>query len=476
MVESMLPAEISTGVPTNATRSTAARDAVTIWSAGVAAVLPANVVGGSLVVTGQGLTIAGQLLAHEQIENVYVFGAGKAGAAMTVAVERVLRESPYWGSLRGRVNVPGVDGQLPATEKIVLEVARPTGRNLPTEAGRRATARMLDDLARLDRKTLALGLISGGGSALLVQPREGVSLEELVAVTKFLQEAGATIHELNGVRSWLSVEKAGGLARLCTAGRVETLIISDVVGDDLGVIASGPCYSSDVTARQAYDWLAHDVDATKGFVATDLSESLDFLGRLASAGATHPPVGKHVRNNLIATNAVAMEAARQKAQVLGYRVVMRGSANQGDAYAGGREFANFCQGLRKQSGRWCVLSGGEPTLAVNPGRPTGCRGGRNQAWALAALDELANVRGLDLAGLAILSGGTDGEDGPCDVAGAVASLEVLAAARAQQLDLRQFLLNNDEYAFFARTGGQLSTGGGTGTNVADLRVACLEGL
>ncbi|MEX2318146.1 MAG: DUF4147 domain-containing protein [Pirellulales bacterium] len=454
--------------------SAQARDALAIWAAGVESVLPENVVPGSLVAADEGLIVAGRLLPAGDFESVYVFGAGKAGAAMAVAVENALRVSRYWDSLRGRVNVPGSKGNLPETYKIQLQVARPAGQNLPTEKGHSATGLMIDDLVHLDRRTIALGLISGGGSALLVQPREGVGLEQIGAVTTFLQDSGATIHELNGVRSWLSLEKAGGLARQCNAGRIETLIISDVVGDDLGVIASGPCCASDVTARQAYACLKQFVEAAKGDVPDGVRKSLQFIGKLADEGATHPALGRHVRNNLIATNDMAMKAAQRKAEDLEYRVVMCGSTNQGEAYSGGRQFANFCQRLRELGGRWCVISGGEPTLVVNAKRPDGCRGGRNQAWALAALSELWKVRGVDLLGMALLAGGTDGEDGPCDVAGAVATQEVLTAADDQQLDLDFYLTNNDEYSFFERTGGLFSTGGGTHTNVSDLRVACID--
>jgi hydroxypyruvate reductase len=451
-----------------------ADSALAIWSAGVESVLPVNVIPRSLAATGQGLIIGSRLLPVADFERVYVFGAGKAGAAMAVEVENALRGSRYWDGLRGRVNVPGSDVTLPQTNKIELQVARPAGHNLPTEAGRIATGLMIEDLGNLDQNTIALGLFSGGGSALMVQPREGVGLDQLVALTKFLQDAGATIHELNGVRSWLSQEKAGGLARLCNAGRIETLIISDVVGDDLGVIASGPCFASDVTARQAHDCLAHFVGAAQGNVPEGVTKSLQFIFKLADDGAVHPAPGGHVRNNLIATNAVATAAAQKKAEDLKYRVVMFGSTNQGDAYSGGRQFANLCQEFRERGGRWCVISGGEPTLVVNAKRPAGCRGGRNQAFALAALDELWNVRGVDLRGMAILAGGTDGEDGPCDVAGAVVTQEVLTAAHDQQLDLDGYLTNNDEYSFFERSGGHFTTGGGTNTNVADLRVACID--
>jgi glycerate-2-kinase len=454
-------------------RNPLANDALAIWSAGTARVLPQNVIPGSIEVTADGLRVAGRLLPASKFSQVYVFGAGKAGAAMAVEVEKTLVDSRYWGALRGSVNVPDDPSGLPQTRKIKLETARPAGHNLPTLAARDATRRMLGDLETLDEATIALGLFSGGGSALLVCPRDGIEFEQLLAVTQFLQNAGATIHELNAVRSWLCQVKAGGLAHLCTAGRIETLIISDVVGDDLSVIASGPCHSSSVSAQQAYDIFKHFIDDAHDDISADLHAAQEVVRQLASDDQQHPALGDHVRNNLIATNGTALAAAEQKADQLGYRVVSRGSANQGDAYSGGRQFANFCQELRELGGRWCVTSGGEPTLAVNPHRPAGCRGGRNQAWALAALDELWQVRGCDLTGLAILSGGTDGEDGPCDVAGAVVTQEVLESARAKTLTPVDYLRHNNEYAFFASTTGHLDTAGHTHTNVSDLRVACI---
>jgi len=452
-----------------------ADDALAIWSAGTARVLPQSVIPGSIAVTGDGLVVAGRLFPLAEYSQVYVFGAGKAGAAMAVEVEKTLRNSRSWGGLGGRVNVPDDLKGLPRTDKIALQVARPAGYNFPTKAGEAATRRMLEELSSLDHDTIALGLISGGGSALLVSPRDdGVSLEHLLAVTQFLQTAGATIHELNSVRSWLCQVKAGGLARMCKAGRIETLIISDVVGDDLSVIASGPCRASDISAQQAYEILKHFIDDARFEIAREVVESLEHIGNLARTGAVHSPLGNHVRNNLIATNALALDASRLKAEELGYCVVMRGSTNQGDAYEGGRHFANHCQELRKRGGRTCVISGGEPTLVLNPQRSAGSRGGRNQAWALAALDELWQIRELDLEGMAILAGGTDGEDGPCDVAGAIVTPEVLNQARDRNLNPAPFLENNNEYAFFTQVGGHLDTGGGTDTNVYDVRVACIN--
>jgi hydroxypyruvate reductase len=333
---------------------------------------------------------------------------------------------------------------------------------------------MLDDLGKLDRATIALGLISGGGSALLVCPDDEITLEQLVAVAQFLQAAGATIDELNAVRSWLCQVKGGGLARACTAGRIETLIISDVVGDDLSLIASGPCQASNVSAQQAHEILKRFIEGATTDVSGAVIDALEFIGKRAGTGKIHPPLGDHIRNNLIATNALALEAAQSRADSLGYRVKMCGARIQGDAYQGGREFAATCQELRQHGGRWCVISGGEPTLVLNPLRPAGCRGGRNQAWALAALDELWKVQNLELHGMAILAGGTDGEDGPCDVAGAVATQEVLTAARDRGLDPNCYMQGNNEYTFFAQAGGHLDTGGGTNTNVGDIHIACIN--
>jgi hydroxypyruvate reductase len=401
----------------------------------------------------------GQHFPAAEYSNLYVFGAGKAGAAMAVEVESALRETRFWSHLRGRVNVPASDAPLPSTARITLQIGRPAGSNFPTSVGHAATRDMLSDLASLDASTLAIGLISGGGSALLVAPRDGVELSQLLAVTRFLQADGATIHELNAVRGWLCQTKAGGLARVCTAGRIETLIISDVVGDDVSVIASGPCHANNTTAEDALRILTAFLDNSPGRVDRDVLAAREFLLGLTEAGATHAAVGDHVRNNLIATNALAVEAACDKARKLGYQVDSLGSTNTGDAYVGGRQFANYCEDLRALGGRWCVISGGEPTLVLNPNRPAGCRGGRNQAWALAALDELWSVRGFDLTNLAILAGGTDGEDGPCDVAGAIVTEETLEQARRCQLEPADFLDQNNEYAFFNEAGGHLDTGG-----------------
>jgi len=440
------------------------RDALAIWQAGVDAVRSERLIRGAIQSHGDQLTICGREFQFSKLTRIAVVGAGKAGAGMAAAVEDILGAEQTDRKVVGWVNVPA-DCVRPL-RKIVLHAARPAGVNEPTAAGELGSLKILEIVSGLSASDLCLVLISGGGSALLPAPVAGLTLADKQTVTRFLMHSGATINELNTVRKQLSRIKGGNLARASRAAETITLIISDVVGDPLDVIASGPTVADPTTAADALAVL-------RKFAARppDVPQSVfDVLDRAARVARDSVALPAGVENHVIGNNATALAAAADKAAALGYRVESLGSAIQGEANQVGHDLAERCLTLRREglpnASPVCILSGGEPVVHLaNTDRPR--KGGRNQQLALAALDRLWDQ---DMLGTVILSGGTDGEDGPTDAAGACASCGVIVRARARRLDPKSFLEINDAYHFFEQAGGLIKSGP-THTNVMDLRVA-----
>ncbi len=438
-------------------------DARQIWQAGVDAVDSQRLVRHVISREGDQLTICGERFSLAAWRQIVVVGAGKAGAGMAAAVEQALGAEIVREKVSGWVNVPA--DCLRPLAKIHLHAARPAGLNEPTMAGVEGAERILQLVGALTADDLCLALISGGGSALLPAPQPPLTLADKQAVTRFLMHRGATIEQLNRVRKRLSRIKGGGLARSCRAGRLLALIISDVVGDRLDTIASGPTYPDTTTDEEALEVL-HKFAAAPPDVPQGV---LDFLTTAAGRSRPVPPFPDHVSNHLIGSNATALSAAAEEAVRRGYQVLSLGSDNCGDVNEEGRQLAARCRQLRAdpQAPRpLCLLSGGEPTVQLaQTDQPR--RGGRNQQLVLAALQDLQED---GLQRIVLLSGGTDGEDGPTDAAGAWADTDVLQNAVQQNLDLARYLAINDSYSFFQRAGGLLKTGP-THTNVMDLRVA-----
>jgi hydroxypyruvate reductase len=398
-------------------------------------------------------------------ERVFVVGAGKAGVAMAQAAAEILGER----LASGVVAVPHPPAQRP--ERIAFVQGghpTPTGGSL---AAGRAMADLLDQTAERD---LVVALISGGGSALLELPQAGISLEDLQATTTALLKSGATIHEVNTVRTTLSRLKGGGLARLAHPARVLGLIMSDVVGNRLDIIASGPTVPSQTTRQDALA-VIEKYDLRSILPAAVLNHLTDDGRRVAEASAHRPPPS--VENRLVASNRLAGEAAIAAARELGFAPVYLGDDWQGEAREVGGRFAEAVtspptpgptphtrwergEGWRKAPGRGvrCFVAGGESTVTV---RGAG-RGGRNQEAALSAALAIA---GLPLVVISTFA--TDGVDGPTDAAGAVVTGETVARARALGLDPHTYLDDNDAYNFFAALGDLVITGP-TGTNVNDL--------
>ncbi|MFO0881667.1 MAG: DUF4147 domain-containing protein [Gemmataceae bacterium] len=389
---------------------------------------------------------------------IFVFGGGKAGPAMARAVEAALPE--YLDRLLGLLNVPV--GSYPPLERLHLWPARPAGSNQPTVEGVQGAEMQLNLAELLHPEDLALCLFSGGGSALLPAPVEGVSLADKQAVTQLLHACGATIEEMNCVRKHLSRYKGGRLGQLLASAGcpVVSLIVSDVIGDPLDVIASGPTAPDSTSFADALEVLARYELTEKSPHSVIQHLRAGAAGQVEETPRTLPET---VRNVILCNNQGALRAATTMAESLGYRVLNLGSYLKGETRQVATVLASIVHSIRREGlpmpAPICLLSGGETTVTLSLGHG---KGGRNVEFALASLLELRGV-----ADVVVLSGGTDGEDGPTDAAGAV--WDAGSFQRMGNLVPTEFLARHDAYHFFDATGDLLRTGL-TGTNVMDVRV------
>jgi hydroxypyruvate reductase len=439
-------------------------DALRIWHAGLEAVRSEHLVGQTLRVEGPNLCIGEEQFALDRIGRIAVVGAGKASAGMAVAVEDAL--GPQWLAekrVTGWVNVPA--DCLRPTRCIKLHGARPPGVNEPTQAAADGAREILRLVGALGPDDLCLCLISGGGSALLPAPVEGISLADKLAVTRWLSGAGANIEQLNTVRKQLSLIKGGGLARACRAGHLVALLISDVLGDPLDVIASGPTVP-DSSSPEAALAVLEKFDAPAAGISAAV---FDCLARKRQQARPSSPSCR-VSNLVIGNNATAVDAAGCEAERLGYsHAMIAENRSEGPAEPLGRHLSGMALTMRGQAGPDCLISGGEPVVTLVEASERGL-GGRNQQLVLAGLQSLSAD---GAAGIAMLSGGTDGEDGPTDAAGAFLDAEVVAEARRRGLDPAAYLARNDAYHFFEPLGALVKTGP-THTNVCDVRVIVVD--
>ncbi|WP_428307932.1 glycerate kinase type-2 family protein [Lacipirellula sp.] len=448
-------------------------DALQIWHAGLEAVRSPRLIANAVEVSGGVLQLAKHEFDLAGIERIAVVGGGKAGAGMAVALEQRLGADIVQAKrLTGVVNVPA--DCVEATVAIELHVGRAAGINEPTEEGLRGVERMLELLAALGPRDLCICLVSGGGSALMPAPVAGLSIAEKAALTRELSACGATIEEINAVRKSLSRVKGGGLAEACRAGRLVSLIISDVMGDDGSMVSSGPTAlgtASPAAALRIIDKYAL-TRLPAGVIAVDLLQK-----RMAERSDEAPAwqsridgvnrFGCCVHNAIVGDNNLAVMAATRRARELGYAGVNSGDElATGDVNQVAAGIAAAMNELHTQGPLACLISG-EPTVKLCSSERRG-RGGRNQHLALA----LASLR-ADWRGTCFVSGGTDGEDGPTNAAGAFVDDEVVAAAMRQHLDFQSHLARNDSFTFFSSVDALLHTGP-THTNVCDLRVAVAD--
>lgn len=381
---------------------------------------------------------------------VLVLGAGKSAAVMAAAVEAAWPDVPLSGLVVTRYG----HGH-PTTRIEVAEFAHP----VPDEAGARAAQRMLDLASQAGPGDLVLFLVSGGGSSLTTLPAPGLSLAELIAVNKALLASGATIHEMNCIRRHLSAFSGGRLAAAAHPARVVTLAISDVPGDDPTVIASGPTVPDPSSFEQARALVAHYRMALPPAVTAHLAAAAEESPKPGDPRLGEPDY------RFIATPRLALEAAAAEARTLGLTPLILGDALEGEAREVGTVLAGIALSAHAHGHPLpapCVLlSGGETTVTIRADKPG--RGGRNGECLLGCTLGLAAAPGIWA-----LMGDTDGIDGSEDNAGAIASPDTLARARAAGLDPRALLAGHDSHRLFSALGDLLTTGP-TLTNVNDFR-------
>ena len=425
--------------------------------AALAAVDPAAAVRRALVHEGQFLHVDERTFDLEAVERIVVVGAGKAGAPMAAAAEAGLGDRPGW---QGGVVIVKEGHTAPQPATIALIEA---GHPLPDARGVAGTEAILARLAGLGPCDLVLALISGGGSALLADPAPPVTLADLQAVTDLLLKAGATIGELNTVRKHLARLKGGGLAAAAAPAPLVALILSDVVGSPLDIIASGPTVPDPATFADA--WAVIAGRGLESRIPPAVRDRLEAGRRGAIPDTPGPddPCFAQVTNVIVGDNRQAAQAAVERARALGLNALLLSTYIEGEAREVGRVVAGLAKELAAIGAPLprpaCLVLGGETTVTVRgPGR-----GGRNQELALAAA--LALDGWGDHVAVATLA--TDGGDGTGDAAGAVATGATVAHARALGLDPAAALAANDSYAFWHALGAGIVTGP-TGTNVNDL--------
>ncbi|MBE0428681.1 MAG: glycerate kinase [Thermoleophilia bacterium] len=433
--------------------------AMKIIEAALAAVEPGKLTRQALAVSGGGIDLDGYRLDLSRVRDIYLLGMGKAAATMARGAESVLKGRISAGLVvvKDGYGVPG----LKFTE--VVEAAHP----LPEERNIAAARRVLELAERADEDSLVIFLVSGGSSALLTLPAPGVSLEDLRRVTEALLKSGAAIGEINAVRKHITGVGGGRLAAAAAPARVLTLIVSDVIGDRLDVIASGPTVPDRSTFAEALAVLRkyNLFDELPEIIPARLQQGI--AGTIDETPKPGDPVFARAHARIIASNRNAVDAAARAAGGLGYEVT-RMKPLLGEARVRGKEFAELVR-RQEEPGKHgfrpaCVIAGGETTVAVRgPGA-----GGRAQEFALAAALEMEGLRNSLIFGF-----GTDGTDGPTEAAGAFADGSTLARARAAGLDPARHLAQNDAYPLFAALDDLIVTGP-TGTNVNDIYCALMH--
>ncbi len=428
-----------------------------IFRAGLEAVDPMEAVAGAVRRDGDELVVAGRSYRLEDYERIFVIGAGKAGAPMARAMEEILGDRLTSGKITVKY------GHTVPLDKVETKEA---GHPIPDEQGIEGAEGITSVANQAGEKDLVFCVISGGGSALLVSPAEGISLPEKQAVTSELLACGASIEEINTVRKHLSGVKGGQLARACWPATVVTLILSDVVGDPLDVIASGPTVPDSSSFGECLEIVnRHELAATLPPPVMKRIEA-GAKGALPETPKEGEKVFERVQNEIVGNSLSAVLAASRKAESLGYTPLILSTRIEGET----REVAHVHAAIFREvlatgfplKPPACILSGGETTVTLK-GKG---KGGRNQEFSLAVA---LHIQGEDR--IFFLSGGTDGTDGPTDAAGAFADGTTVERARALNMDAGRTLDENDSYHLFDALGDLLITGP-TNTNVMDLRI-CL---
>ena len=430
-----------------------------IFMAGVKAVDPERAIQKYVRRQGNQLFVGDCSYGLNSYRKIFLFGAGKGTAPMAKALEDILGE---WLT-NGLIIVKYGHG-IPLEKTQILEAGHP----IPDKAGLEATEELLKQTQECTEDDLILCVFTGGGSALLPAPTFPLTLDEKQETTHLLLECGATINEINAIRKHLSRSKGGRLAKEAYPATIVSLLLSDVIGDRLDVIASGPTVPDEST----YSDCIKIIDRYKLSDRLPKSVTDHFIkgaaGSLPETPKPGDPVFSKVQNLIVGNNRESLLAAKERAISLGYNTIILSSQIEGEA----REVAHVFAAIGKEisqanlpiSSPACVIAGGETTVSIQ-GRG---KGGRSQELALACAIAIDGWEGISL-----LSAGTDGTDGPTDAAGAFVNGATCKRARRMNSDPRDFLLTNDSYTLFASLGDLLKTGP-TRTNVMDIICMLIE--
>jgi glycerate-2-kinase len=435
-------------------------DAIKIMQSGIDAADPLLAIKKKLILEGNKLQVGDSLgLNLSDYENIYLIGAGKASVRMALAIEEILGDKLKAGRVTTKY---GHSGNLKKTE--VTEAGHP----VPDNNGVIGAKKIVSLACAATERDLVIALISGGGSALLLLPPDGLTLGDIQQTTAAFLKCGSDIEEMNILRKHLSRVAGGQLAGLVFPATLVTLILSDVIGDPLETIASGPTVPDKSTFADALKIIEKYCLLNKlpPSVINHIRKGVDNPEAEALSGGN--PIFEKCTNVIIGNNLTALKGCREEAERLGYNTLILSSLIGGDTrevammhVAIGSEIANSNLPIKKPA---CVISGGETTVTVK-GKGLG---GRNQEFALASAIE---IEGAD--NILILSAGTDGTDGPTDANGAWVTGKTLPSGKKLKLDATQFLRDNNSYSYFKQTRNLIVTGP-TGTNVGDIHLIMVK--
>lgn len=431
------------------------KDAVDIFNQALKAAQPDAAIKRNCKFDGKTLSIGNRPYLLHRYKNLFVLGAGKATASMAAAIEDMLDKK-----ITGGIISVKYDHVADLKYINLIEAGHP----IPDENGIRGSSAILNIAEKAEKDDLILCLISGGGSALMPFPYDGLTLKDKQDTIKMLLSCGATIHETNTIRKHISKIKGGRLAQAVYPATLITLILSDVVGDDLDVIASGPTVPDSSFFKDCKDILLkyNIFDNIPKNILNHIESGVS--GQIDETPKPLGSVFNRTQNLIIGNNVESLISAKEKAESLGYNVLLLSSMVEGETRSIAQVHGAIAKEILKTGNPVslpaCILSGGETTVTI---KGNGL-GGRNQEFVLAASIDISGMKNV-----VVLSGGTDGTDGPTDAAGAFSDTFTFKRAEEMGLNPYRFLANNDSYHFFQKLGDLFITGP-TNTNVMDLRI------
>jgi len=433
---------------------------IELFIAGIEAVKPAALIKENIWLEGKRLNIncsnnSNMIIDLDKYENIYLIGAGKASVAMAEKIEAVLEDMITKGIVVAKY---GLGRKL---KKIELLFAN---HPIPDKNGIDAAIKITELCKLANENDLVINLLSGGASALLPMPVKGITLDEKIEVTDQLLKSGAAIDEMNIIRSQLSQIKGRGLLQFIYPAQVVSIIISDVIGDNLKVIGSGNTFQVEYNFDDCWR-IIEKYSFQETFpcsVTTNIKNKLNYANKSIEKNQTN------VTNIIIGNNVKALNKIKEKADSFGYVTKIVSNELKGESKIVGKQIVENAIFFRNEKTdkncKYCFLYGGETTVSIKGNG----KGGRNQELVLAATIALDGINGITM-----LSGGTDGNDGPTDVAGAVCNGETIQIAKKKGLNAKEYLERNDSYNYFNAIDSLIITGP-TGTNVMDIQIVLIE--